>query len=206
MGQSQQRRSRASVGLSEAKGAIVTEVVPEGPASDAGFKPGDVITAVEGELVKTMRDLPRMIAKLDAGASAEIAIWRNGRERTLTAKIGSIPKSEQIAEADDVEGASEQEVLGMKLAKLDRSARTFYDIYQDIDGVIITDVEPDSLATRKGLARGDVILKVGFDEVTSPRDVIAAIDAAGKKQKRAVLFLVSREAHERFISLPLRDV
>ncbi len=194
------------LGLSEAKGAIVTEVVPEGPASDAGFEPGDVITAVEGELVKTMRDLPRMIAKLDAGASAEIAIWRNGRERTLTAKIGSIPKPGQIAEADDVEGASEQKVLGMKLAKLDRSARAFYDIDQDIDGVIITDIELDSWATHKGLAPGDVILKVGFDEVTSPGAVIAAIDAAEKKQKRTVLFLVSREAHERLIALPLRDV
>ena len=194
------------LGLSEAKGAIVTGVVPVGPASDAGFEPGDVITAVEGELVKTMRDLPRMIAKLDAGESAEIAIWRNGKEHTLTAKIGSIPKSEQIAEANNAENASEQEVLGMKLAKLDRSARTFYDIDQGINGVIITDVEPESSASRKGLTPGDVILKVGFDEVASPRDVIAAIDAAKKKQKRTVLFLVSWEAQARLIALPLRDV
>ncbi len=194
------------LGLPEAKGAIVTEVVPEGPASDAGFEQGDVITAVDGAPVDTMRDLPRMIAKLDPGESAEIMIWRNDKERTLTAKIGSFPKSEKIAEADDVEGAMEQDVLGMKLAKLDRSARTFYDIDQDIDGVIITDVEPDSWATRKGLAPGDVILKVGFDEVLSPRDVVAAIDAAEKNKKRTVLFLVSRETQERFVALPLRDV
>ncbi len=194
------------LGLSEAKGAVVAEVVPEGPASNAGFEQGDVITAVNGEMVTVMRDLPRMIAKLDAGESAEITVWRNGKERTLTAKIGRFPKSEQIATTDDVEGASEQEVMGMKLAKLDPSTRAFYDIDEDMDGVMITDVEPDSWASRKGLAPGDVILKVGFDEVLSPRDVVAAIDAAEKNKKRTVLFLVSRETQERFVALPFRDV
>jgi len=194
------------LGLSEAKGAIVTEVVPEGPASDAGFEQGDVITAVNGEMFTAMRDLPRMIARLDSGESVEVAIWRRGKERTLTAKIGRFPKSEQIATADDVEGASEQEVLGMKLAKLDPSTREFYDINENMDGVMITDVEPDSWASRKGLTPGDVILKVDFDAVLSPRDVVAAIDAAGKNKKRTVLFLVSRETQERFVALPLRDV
>jgi serine protease Do len=194
------------LGLSEAKGAVVAEVVPEGPASNAGFEQGDVITAVNGEMVTVMRDLPRMIAKLDAGESAEITVWRNGKERTLTAKIGRFPKSEQIATTDDVEGASEQEVMGMKLAKLDPSTRAFYDIDEDMDGVMITDVEPGSWASRKGLTPGDVILKVDFDAVLSPRDVVAAIDAAGKNKKRTVLFLVSRETQERFVALPLRDV
>jgi serine protease Do len=152
-----------------------------------------------------MRDLPRMIAKLDPGQSAEIMIWRNDKERTLTAKIGSVPNSEQIAGVDDAEGASGQDVLGMKLAKLDHSARKYYGIDEDIDGVVIADVEPKSWASRKGLAPGDVILKVGFDEVLLPRDVVAAIDVAGKNKKRTVLFLVSREAQERFVALPLRD-
>jgi serine protease Do len=93
----------------------------------------------------------------------------------------------------------------MKLAKLDHSARKYYGIDEDIDGVVIADVEPKSWASRKGLAPGDVILKVGFDEVLLPRDVVAAIDVAGKNKKRTVLFLVSREAQERFVALPLRD-
>ena len=193
------------LGLPEAKGAIVTEVVPGGPASDAGFEPGDVITAVDGVSVDKLRDLPRMIAKLDPGESAEVMIWRKDKERTLTTKIGSIPKSEQVASADDVEGAEKQNVLGMKLAKLDRSTRETYHIDEDIDGVIITGVESKSWASRKGLTPGDVILKVGFDEVLSPRDVVAAIDVAGENKKRTVLFLVSRETQERFVALPLRD-
>jgi len=192
-------------GLPEAKGAVVTEVVPEGPASDAGFERGDVITAVDGVSVDTMRDLPRMIAKLDPGQSAEIMIWRNDKERTLTAKIRSVPNSEQIAGVNDAEGELKQNVLGMKLAKLDRATREFYHIDEDIDGVIITGVESKSWASRKGLTPGDVILKVGFDEVLLPRDVVAAIDVAGKNKKRTVLFLVSREAQERFVALPLRD-
>ena len=115
-------------------------------------------------------------------------------------------QSSALATVDDVESASDQEVLGMKLAMLDPSTRSSYDIDEDIGGVIVTDVEPDSWASRKGLTPGDVILKVGFDKVMSPKDVVAAIDAAEKNEKRTVLFLVSREAQERFVALPLRDV
>jgi serine protease Do len=193
------------LGLPAAQGAIVAEVVPAGPASNAGFEQGDVIIAVNGESVETVRDLPRMIAELDSGESAEITIWRRGKEQTLKAKIGSFPKAEQIATVDDVESASDQEVLGMKLAMLGPSTRSSYDIDEDMGGVVVTDVEADSWASRKGLTPGDVILKVDFDKVMSPKDVVAAIDAAEKNEKRTVLFLVSREAQERFVALPLRD-
>ena len=110
-----------------------------------------------------------------------------------------------MAGLDDAEVLGEQTVLGLKLAKLDDSARASYNIDQDIGGVVITEVEPDSWANRKGLAPGDVILTVGFDKVTSPTDVVAAIDAAEEENQRTVLILVSRQAQERFVALPLRD-
>ena len=192
-------------GLAEAKGAVITEVIPEGPASDAGFEAGDVVVAVEGEAVETMRDLPRMIARLDAGESTKITVWRRGKERTLTVTIGKYPEAEQMAGLDDAEVLGEQTVLGLKLAKLDDSARASYNIDQDIGGVVITEVALDSWANRKGLAPGDVILTVSFGEVTSPTDVVAAIDAAEEENQRTVLILVSRHAQERFVALPLRD-
>ena len=194
-----------SLDLAEAKGALVTEVVPEGPGSDAGLEQGDVIMAVNGEKLKEMRELPRMISKLESGESASITIWRGGKEKTLKAKIGSFPESEQIAAADSAKDTSEPTVMGMKLAKLDRSVRAHYKIDEDIDGVVITEVASDSRASRKGLAPGDVILEVGSGEVLSPRDVVAAIDAAEKDEKKTVLFLVSREARQRFVALSLRD-
>jgi len=192
-------------GLDEPKGAIVTEVVIDGPASDAGLKPGDVIIGVEGEAVEASRDLPRMIANLDAGQSTKMTIWREGEEQSITVKIGAYPDADQVASVDHTGEAAEKTVLGMGLAKVDPATRHSFSIGEGVEGVVITEVDPGSWAARKGISAGDVILKAGFEEVASPAEVAAAVKTAETKDQGTVVFLVAREAQERFVALPLRD-
>lgn len=77
-----------AIGLSEPRGALVAETVRGGPADKAGLRSGDTITAVNGVAFKDARELSRRIAAIDPGKTAELTVWRDGRERKVTLEIG----------------------------------------------------------------------------------------------------------------------
>ncbi|MFQ5618689.1 MAG: DegQ family serine endoprotease [Rhodospirillales bacterium] len=188
----------ASLNLDKARGAIVSRVIPDSPAAEAGLEQGDVILAVDGRPVRTVRDLPRLIAGIDGGKSAKLAVWRDGREKTVRVRIGRMPESMRLG------GTAEAEVQGMRLSSLDPAVRRAYRIGDDIAGVVVTAVAADSWAAKKGLTAGDVIVAVGNAQVSTPADVAAGIRQARQQRQKAVLLLINREAQERFVALPLK--
>ncbi len=196
----------ASVGLEEATGALVSRVMPESPAKQAGLKRGDVILEVNDKEVAKLRDLPRLVANLEVNEKAEFTVWRDGKEISLDAKIGKAPAAEKLAKLnlDEQENSNPQSVSGMKLATLDDRTRKSLGIEGAEGGVVITDILPSSAAAATGLHQGDVILSVGNKSVSKPTDVARSIDEAKKSNRRAVLLLVMRGANERFVALPLK--
>jgi serine protease Do len=191
--------------LDAPKGALIAEVTDDSPAEAAGLAAGDVVLSVNDKPIDDVRDLTRSIARLDPGANAELGLWRQGENETVTVELGAFPEPEQVAMADQGESKSGEAVMGMRLAKLDGAARAAFNIEEETDGVLITDVDSDSWAARKGLRRGDVIVKAGLEPVSSPAEVAAAVESAKKEDRKAVLVLISREEEERFVTLPLRD-
>ena len=187
----------ASLNLDKARGAIVSTVMPDSPAAEAGLEQGDVILAVDGRRVRTVRDLPRLIAGIEGGKSAKLTVWRGGKEKTMRVRIGRMPESMRLS-------GGEAEVQGMRLSGLDPTVRRAYGIGDDIAGVVVTGVAADSWAAKKGLTAGDVIVSVGNTRVSSPADVAARISQAKQQRQKAVLLLINREAQERFVALPLK--
>ncbi len=188
----------ASLNLDKARGAIVSRVIPDSPAAEAGLEQGDVILAVDGRRVRTVRALPRLIAGIEGGKSAKLTVWRDGKEKTVRVKIGRMPESMRLS------GGGEAEVQGMQLSSLDPAVRRAYGIGDDIAGVVVTGVAADSWAAKKGLTAGDVIVSVGNTLVSSPADVAARIGQAKQQRQKVVLLLINREAQERFVALPLK--
>ena len=188
----------ASLNLDKARGAIVSTVMPDSPAAEAGLEQGDVILAVDGRRVRTVRDLPRLIAGIEGGKSAKLTVWRGGKEKTVRVRIGRMPESMRLG------GGAEAEVQGMRLSSLDPALRRAHGIGDDIAGVVVTGVAADSWAAKKGLTAGDVIVSVGNARVSSPADVAARIRQARQQRQKAVLLLINREAQERFVALPLK--
>ena len=164
-----------------------------------------MVLSVNDKPIDDVRDLTRTIARLDPGADAKLGLWRHGENETVTVELGAFPEPEQMAMVDEAEPKAEKAVMGMHLAKLDREARAAFHIEEETEGVLITDVQPDSWAARKGLRRGDVIVQAGLAPVSSPAEVAAAVESAKKEDRKAVLVLISREQEERFVTLPLRD-
>ena len=96
-----------SLGLKEPKGAVISEVLADGPAAGAGLKVEDTILEVDSKKIEDPRDLQRTIADLPAKATVEIKVWRNKGEQTVKVKLGTYPNKEEVAadttEPDDVD-------------------------------------------------------------------------------------------------------
>ena len=179
-----------SLGLKDAKGAIISEVTEASPGEKAGLKSGDTILKLNGEDVADARDLARKVAKVQPGKSVPVDILRAGKAMTLSVTIGAMPNQKDAA-AKPGAGQTDHSslaALGLKLQAAPDGA-----------GVAITDVDPSSPAANKGLQPGDVILEVAGQEVHNPADVK---DAFAKAASSRVLVLVKSGDGQRFVALP----
>ncbi|WP_045367984.1 Do family serine endopeptidase [Methyloceanibacter caenitepidi] len=192
-----------SVGLSEPKGAMITKVTEDGPASKEDIKAGDVIVEVNGDEVEDSRDLARKIAELEPDTSVKLAIVRYGDKREVDMTLGSFPSAKKLASLQKEEPAdqSEQmEKLGLSLAPAAKIPGA------GEEGVVIVDVDSDSDAADKGLKPGDIILQVAGVDVSTPSDVAKGLakateSAKGDKDKVKVLMQVKTGDQSRFVAL-----
>lgn len=190
-----------SLGLEEAKGAMVTQLSEGGPAKESELAVGDVIVQVNDEEVADSRDLARMIASIDPETSIDVTVMRDGKKKIVPIELGTFPSMKQLAanQSDDDRKPTAGKVakhFGLSLAPA--SARRGV----GDEGVVIVDVDPGSEAATKGLKAGDVILQVAGIEVSEPKDVAANIESAQKSGRKAVHMLVRSGDRQRFVAIP----
>ncbi len=196
--------------LDEAKGALIEDVSEDGPASEAGVEIGDVIISFNGKEIDEMRALPRAVAGTTVGETVRMVVSRKGKTKTLKVTVGLLETDGAKASKDDDDESADEEsavtsVLGMDLGKLDRKLREEYQIKPDQEGVLVTNVESTSVAAKKGIRRGDVIVEVAQEAVTTPEDAMAKVEAEKKEGKSSVLLLVSRRGDVRFVALRFEE-
>jgi serine protease Do len=194
-----------SVGMTEAKGAMITKVTEDGPASKQDLKPGDVIIDVNGSKIDDSRDLARKIAELHPDTDVNLGIVRYGDKRTVKMKLGRFPSNKQLAALEEAkpDTGEQMEDLGLSLAPAARFPGA------GDTGVVITEVDPKSDAADKGLKPGDVILEVAGVSVSKPADVAAGVKKAmdgaqTDKDTVKVLMQVKTGDQTRFVALSLK--
>jgi serine protease Do len=193
---------RDGLGLKETKGALVSEVTPNGPAASAGFKPQDAILAVNDHQVTDSRDLSRTIAEMAPDSSVDVKVWRNGAEQTIKVKLGTFPGSaDEIAKLERGESPSDEGTK--KSIELSQLGITLMPARSgdDEEGVAIAEVDPESDAAQKGLKSGDVILEVDRKEVSTPVEVADAIQKVKDKGFKAVLLRVKTSDQTRVVAV-----
>ncbi|MBX3597071.1 MAG: Do family serine endopeptidase [Rhizobiaceae bacterium] len=183
-----------SLGLKDAKGALVSEPQADGPGLKAGIKSGDVITAVNGTNVDGPRELARMIGRMTPGEAVDVALWRNGKSETVKVTLGELPNDQKRASLDQsgpVEPGTLDD-LGLTVTRA-----------EDGNGLVVTDVDPDSDAADRGIQPGDIIRSINSVEVRDTKDVTDAMKAASDAGRKAVLMQISRDDNTRFVPLPI---
>jgi len=181
--------------IKEQKGALVSDVVPEGPADRAGIKRGDLIVAYNNKNVDDSHDLPQLVAVTEEGKKATVTLIRNGKKKDIHVKVGKLPSDgATLAESQN----SEQGKWGFMLEDMDRRTADRLG-RKDNRGVVVVHVEPGSPAALAGIRRGDIILEVNQEPVESVRDVKKQI--AGADDKDTLLLLVNRDQGSFFVGL-----
>jgi serine protease Do len=188
-----------AMGLKEgAKGALVANVVADGPAAKGGFQQGDIVTAINGQAVEDNTDLTRKVALVASGQSATFNVNRDGKALQLHATIGARPDEDKLASnesgprPESLGDSPQASAMGLSLAPLTPQARRSRRLDDSATGVVITKVDPSSNAADQGLEAGDVVLKVGSRNVASPADVQSGVAEAKKAGRKSVLLLVAR--------------
>jgi serine protease Do len=198
-----------SLGMHDATGAMVAGVNDGGPADTAKIRNGDIILKFNGQDVKEMRNLPRMVAETAIGSSVPIILLRDGKEQTVTAKVGELPDDQQqVATATttvkpDTTKPTAIAGLGLSIAPITQDTKDKYQLGADQKGVVITDVTPNSSASERGLKPGDVIVEVQQDPVSAPDDVQQRVDSVRKQNRRSVLMLIQRQDGLQWVPLQL---
>ena len=198
------------LGLDEAKGALVASVTPDGPAENAGIKQGDVIIEFDGREVPDMRRLPRMVAETRIGKAVSVEVWRNKSERVeLEVTLGELPDDEQLAsltqEAPETGDAGSVDELGLTLSTITPDLREKFSITEDVEGVVVTEVEPSGNAAEKGLQLGDVIIEVDQDPVFTPGEVAQRVTQSKNEGYRVVTLLVIRNGDPSWVAVRLSE-
>ena len=177
--------------LPKVEGALVTDIVKDGPAANAGIKPGDIVLKVNSQPVNNSGSLRTIISLMHPGDQVALTIRRNDTELLLNATLGTFPESEIAA-------AEVQNNLGVVVQELTDELSKQYG-YGNEKGVFIKYVDPNSFAFDAGLRPGQMILSVNRIPVTTPEQFYKTVQESTSKNQ-LLLHIRAGQAY-RFISL-----
>jgi serine protease Do len=183
-----------SFGLAKAYGALVNDVVANSPAAKAGIMQGDVITSFDGNTVKDVRQLQRLVAETPVGKKVPVELYRDGKPVKVfvtTAPAESAPA--QKAQPQEREAGA----LGLSVEELSPDMRA-----RGVSGVVVTDLEPGGIAEDSGIQRGDIIVSVNQKKVRNLAEYQKAVRDASARG--AVALLVRRGNASIYFALKLR--
>lgn len=183
-----------SFGLPNARGALVNSVEKGGPASKAGVEPGDVILRFNGKQVNSSEDLPRIVGATRPGTTVTMQIWRSKASRDLQVTVGEIPdeRSAQRGQRGEPKQSTAPSQFGLTLAELSDAQRRELKV---AGGVLVESVKGP--AARAGVRRGDVILAVNNQDISSV-DQFNQIMSQFEKG-RIVALLIRRGANSLYV-------
>ena len=163
--------------LPDATGAIVSQVTPDSPASQAGLKRGDVLRELNGSKIKNGGALQVVVSQTAPGSDIKLGILRDGKPETLTVKVGEFKGEKQVAENGD-KGSQKKGRLGVSVGDLSDDVRQQMNIPSQVKGAAVESVRPASPADDAGLAPGDVIEEVNRKPVQSAQQFASDVQSA----------------------------
>ena len=189
-----------SFGLEKPAGALVAQVLQDGPAAKGGLQVGDVILSLNGQPIVMSADLPHLVGALKAGDKAELDVVREGERKVLAMTVGALPDDDEelVASAAPGEGVSSNR-LGVAVVELTAEQKKTLDV---TSGVLVKGVQ-DGPAALMGVRPGDVITHLNNQAIDTSK-TFAAI-AKALPRDRSVSMRVLRGGRASFITFKLAE-
>ena len=184
----------ASFDFEGTDGVLIGDVIDNGPGDEAGIESGDIVTHFDGERVEDMNHFRNRVAATKPGTKVEMKVFRDGKSKTLTVEVGELESQSFFAH-----GPAAPEDLGMRLQNITPDVAQRLRLQGDEQGVVVTQVEPGSMAEKAGIRSGDVIISVGSDRVGNLSYFRHAL--ASQDLDKGVRLRVKTEGMQRFVFL-----
>ena len=173
-----------SFDLESEDGALVSKVLADSPAEEAGVERGDVIVKFDGTPIKDWRDLPRIVGETPADGAVDVVVVRDGDEKTISIMIGTLDEPRLGDATSEIPGRA---AFGLRATNITPEIAAQLGIENE-RGVVVAEVSPGSPADEAGLRRGDIIVEVDRETVSDVRE----LDKLLKKGDDNLLVLVRR--------------
>ena len=190
-------------GVSGSKGVLLTQLIEEGPAASAGLEVGDLLLTIDGREIEGVRSLTRIVADTEIGKTVTIELIRDKRRTEAQVKLGELEREEDDEPRKELpDGGLANNSVGLQTGAIDDEARRQYSITSDVRGALVLSVSPRGPSFGQ-ILKGDVIIEVGFERVTSARDFKDRVEVAENQPDVPLLMHVIREGRSVFVSVLL---
>ena len=182
--------------LKDNKGALIGDVVPNGPAAKAGFQSGDVVVEFNGKVVEGSRQFRLAVARVSPGEKVSAKILRDGSTKKLDVAVKEMPGEESLAKSDPKNAEDTENLKGVAVGDLDQRSRQQLKAPASLKGAVVLDVEEGSAAREAGLKPGDVILEINKQPVKGAAD---AVRLTGQQKDKTTLLRIWSEGRSRYV-------
>ena len=178
-------------------GALVTQVVGESPAELGGVQEGDVIIRFDNKNITDPSNLRNIVSLMPPGSKSDVVVFRNGSKKNLSVVLQELKDGKQVAVKSN---SSNESVLGLELKEINRDLMEKYNIDEDDGKIVVVSVDVNSEAADKGLVEGDVIKRVGTQQVNSLKE-FKKKEKASRKRGSLLLLVKKNDGSSRFVTL-----
>ncbi len=195
-----------SLGLKESKGAIIQEIIKNSAAEKAGLQVGDLIIGYDDKTVNSVRQLQLLVAQTKGGTKVNLTLMRNGRktQKQVTIESKETSKPTKKAESKRFDDSASKEIQGLTLSNITPQLQKYFNIKPEVNGVVITNISPNSSWGSKGIIKGDVITAINQIPVSSVKEFEDQYAKSKQSKKKHVLLQISRGNSIIFLPVPVK--
>lgn len=180
--------------LDDRYGSLVSTVVGGSPADRGGVQVGDIVVGVNGEAVENTARLRNIVGGVKPGTTVPVEVIRDGRRMTLQVTLGILDEDALAGGPGRMPSPSAPSgvvyvVEGVEARSINNDLREQFDVPEEINGVVVVAVDPESVAADMGIQEGDVITQVNKEDVTGAKQA----RTLAEKSEKTVLLRVFRD-------------
>ena len=188
-----------SFGMDKPMGAVVLKVMDDTPAKKAGIEVGDVITHFNNKTINRSSDLPLAVGRSTIGSKVNVRIIRDGKQKRLKVKIAELPAEEELAQKDSKPIETKSNRLNIEVAALTKEQKQRANVD---NGLVVQQVE-DGPASKAGIRRGDILLKLNGEKITSTKQFLNIVK--NLPDDKWVRVLIQRGGSPQFLPLKISE-
>ncbi|WP_422133539.1 DegQ family serine endoprotease [Endozoicomonas sp. ALD040] len=191
-----------SFGLEKPMGALISQIVPSGPADKAKLQPGDIITRVNGREIMRSGALPMAIGVIKSEDKATLELIREGKKKIIKVEVGELPDEQGQGSERPQSIDIKKNRLGIQVEALNDDYRNKLRLEKSVKGVVVTG-EISGVGRSIGLRKGDVITDLNNDRIQSVKDFNKVV--ADLPVDRSVSMRVIRGGQSGYITFRLTE-